>query len=81
MPRDPNDNYTNSALRAGDSDPYPQRLVGEFISQVVSNDWVNDEYKLIVLKVHAHALKTYAGGVSPSMLRRLTAPKCGCGAR
>jgi dihydroorotate dehydrogenase electron transfer subunit len=61
MPRDPNENYTNSALRAGDSDPYPQRLVGEFISQVVSNDWVNDEYKLIVLKVHTHALKTYAG--------------------
>jgi dihydroorotate dehydrogenase electron transfer subunit len=61
MPRDPNQNYTNSALRAGDSDPYPQRLVGEFISQVVSNDWVNDEYKLIVLKVHTHALKTYAG--------------------
>jgi dihydroorotate dehydrogenase electron transfer subunit len=61
MPRDSNQNYTNSALHAGDSDPYPQRLVGEFISQVVSNDWVNDEYKLIVLKVHAHALKAYAG--------------------
>ena len=61
MPRDPNDNYTNSALRAGDRDPYPERLVGEFISQVVSNDWVNDEYKLIVLKVHAHALKACAG--------------------
>jgi dihydroorotate dehydrogenase electron transfer subunit len=61
MPRDPNENYTNSALRAGDNDPYPERLVGEFISQVVANDWVNDEYKHIVLKVHAHALKTYAG--------------------
>src|SRR5580658_6920933 len=61
MPRDPNQNYTNSALHIGDSDPYPDRLVGEFISQVVSNDWVNDEYKLIVLKVHSHALKAYAG--------------------
>src|SRR3984957_18339242 len=61
MPRDSNENYTNSALRTGDSDPYPGRLVGEFISQVVSNDWVNDEYKHIVLKVHAHALKAYAG--------------------
>jgi len=61
MPRDPNENYTNSALRAGDNDPYPERLVGEFISQVVSNDWVNDEYKHIVLKVHAHALKAHAG--------------------
>jgi dihydroorotate dehydrogenase electron transfer subunit len=61
MPRDPNENYTNSALRAGDTDHYPQRLVGEFVSNVVSNDWVNDEYKHIILKVHAHALKAYAG--------------------
>src|SRR5271156_3331500 len=61
MPRDPNENYTNFALHVGDSDPYPERLVGEFISQVVSNDWVNDKYKLIVLKVHAHALKACAG--------------------
>ena len=38
MPLDPNDNYTNSALRVGDVDPYPQRLVGEFIGTVVSND-------------------------------------------
>ena len=58
---DPNDNYTNSALRVGDADPYPQRLVGEFIGTVVSNDWVNDEYKHVVLKVHEHALKAYAG--------------------
>ena len=61
MPRDPNDNYTNAALRVGDVDPYPQRLVGEFIGTVVSNDWVNDEYKHVVLKVHEHALKAYAG--------------------
>jgi dihydroorotate dehydrogenase electron transfer subunit len=61
MPADPNDNYTNSALRSGDADPYPQRLVGEFISTVVSNAWVNDEYKHLILKVHSHALTAYAG--------------------
>ena len=61
MSFEPSDNYTNSALRVGDADPYPQRLVGEFIGTVVSNDWVNDEYKHLVLKVHPHALKAYAG--------------------
>jgi dihydroorotate dehydrogenase electron transfer subunit len=61
MPADPNANYTNSALRICDVDPYPQRLVGEFIATVVANTWVNDEYKHIVLKVHEHALKAYAG--------------------
>src|SRR5215510_13654627 len=61
MPLDLNDNYTNAALRIGDVDPYPQRLVGEFIGIVRSNDWVNEEYKHVVLKVHEHALKAYAG--------------------
>src|ERR1044071_3828535 len=61
MPLDPNGNYTTSALRPGDVDPYPQRLVGEFIGTVVSNDDVNNEYKHVVLKVHEHALKAYAG--------------------
>jgi dihydroorotate dehydrogenase electron transfer subunit len=61
MPRDPNNNYTSAALRVGDVDPYPQRLVGEFIGTVVSNEWINDEYKQVVLKVHAHALKARAG--------------------
>jgi dihydroorotate dehydrogenase electron transfer subunit len=61
MPCDPNENYTNSALRIGDANPYPQRLVGEFISKIVSNEWINDEYKHVVLKVHPHALKAYAG--------------------
>ena len=49
MPRamsfEPSDKYTNSALRIGDTDTYPQRLVGEFIGTVVSNAWVNEEYK------------------------------------
>jgi dihydroorotate dehydrogenase electron transfer subunit len=61
MPLDPNGNYTNSALRVGDVDRYPQRLVGEFIGTVVSNDWVNKEYKHLILKVHPHAMRTYAG--------------------
>lgn len=57
----PSDKYTTSALRVGDEDPYPQRAVGEFVGTVVSNEWVNEEYKHIVLKVHPHALKAYAG--------------------
>jgi dihydroorotate dehydrogenase electron transfer subunit len=61
MPSDSNGNYTNSALRVGDADPYPQRLVGEFISTVVSNEWINDEYKHVILKVHPHAVRAYAG--------------------
>ena len=61
MSLDRNENYTHSALRIGDPDPYPQRLVGEFIGNVVSNVSVNDEYKHITVKVHAHALRAYAG--------------------
>jgi dihydroorotate dehydrogenase electron transfer subunit len=55
------DKYTDSALRFGDADPYPARIVGEFLGTVVSNDWVNKEYKLIVLQVHERALDAYAG--------------------
>lgn len=61
MALEPNNSYTNSALRIGDKDPYPDRLVGEFIGTVVSNDWVNAEYKHVVVRVHEHALKAYAG--------------------
>ena len=61
MPLDPNGKYTNSALRIGDSDPYPQRKVGEFISKVVANNPINDEYRHLILKVHPHALTAYAG--------------------
>jgi dihydroorotate dehydrogenase electron transfer subunit len=61
MPLDLNKNYTSSALRIGDVDRYPERSVGEFIGTVVSNNAVNDEYKHVILKVHPHALKTYAG--------------------
>jgi dihydroorotate dehydrogenase electron transfer subunit len=61
MPIDVNKNYTNAALRIGDTDPYPQRRVGEFIGTIVSNTSVNDEYRHIVVKVHPHALTAYAG--------------------
>ena len=61
MAIEPHNKYTNSALRPGQRDSYPQRRVGEFAGAVVSNDWVNKEYKLVVLKVHEHALKAYAG--------------------
>jgi len=61
MALEPNNSYTNSALRIGDRDPYPERAVGEFIGTVVSNDWVNAEYKHVIVKVHEHALKAYAG--------------------
>ena len=42
------------------TDPYPQRLPGELLGAVISNDWVNEEYKHLNLKVHEHALKAYA---------------------
>src|SRR5262245_29031612 len=61
MPLELNDNYTNSALRVGAVDHDPERPVGEFIGSVVSNEWVNEEYKHLVLKVHERALKAYAG--------------------
>lgn len=61
MGPEPQRNYTNSALRVGDTDRYPQRVVGEFIGTIVANDFVNDEYKHLVVAVHEHALKAYAG--------------------
>ena len=61
MPSEACEKYTNSALRIGDVDRYPERLVGEFIGAVVSNEWVNNEYKHLILKVHQHALKANAG--------------------
>lgn len=58
---DANLNYTDSALRIGEPDPHPDRPVGEFISIVASNDWVNDEYKLVAVDVHDRAMNTEAG--------------------
>ena len=61
MASDPNDKYTNSALRVGDNDAHPEKRVGEFIGTVASNEWVNKEYKQIVVTVPHRALKAYAG--------------------
>lgn len=61
MSLEPSDKYTDSALRVGDPDTYPDRLVGEFIGTVVTNDWVNAEYKHMILAVHDRALDAYAG--------------------
>jgi dihydroorotate dehydrogenase electron transfer subunit len=61
MSLEPDSKYTTSALRPGDRDRTPERPVGEFIGSVVSNEWVNKEYKQLVLKVHEHALRAYAG--------------------
>lgn len=61
MGSEPKGNYTNSALRIGDADNYPRRVVGEFIATITANDFVNDEYKHVVMSVHEHALKAYAG--------------------
>ena len=55
------DKYTDSALRVGDKDNYPQRTVGEFLGTIVKNERVNKEYKHMVLRVHARALDAYAG--------------------
>lgn len=57
----PNEKYTDSAIRPGDTDPYPDKPAGEYLTDVVSNDWVNDEYKLMVLQVPEKALTAYAG--------------------
>ena len=53
--------YTNAAIRVGEPDPHPDKPVGEFICNVASNDWVNEEYKLLVLDAPDRALKAYAG--------------------
>ena len=60
-PPDPNKNYTNAALRIGGTDPLPDRPVREFISVIASNDWVNDEYKLMVVDVHERAMSARGG--------------------
>lgn len=56
-----NNNYTNAAIPVGGQDPYPDKPSGEFLTNVVSNDWVNGEYKLLVLEAAEKALTAYAG--------------------
>jgi dihydroorotate dehydrogenase electron transfer subunit len=56
-----NFNYTNAAIPVGGHDPHPDKPSGEFLTNVVSNDWVNGEYKLLVLEAADRALTAYAG--------------------
>ncbi|MEC7491037.1 MAG: dihydroorotate dehydrogenase electron transfer subunit [Pseudomonadota bacterium] len=56
-----NENYTTSAIRPGDPDPTPEKPVGEYLSDVVTNELVNAEYKKLVLHVPDKALTAYAG--------------------
>ena len=56
-----NNNYTNAAIPVGGQDPFPDKPSGEFLTDVVSNDWVNGEYKLLVLQAAEKALTAYAG--------------------
>ncbi len=53
--------YTSKPVRLGEEDPYAGRPSGEFICEVVSNQWVNDEYKHMVLDAPARALNAKAG--------------------
>jgi dihydroorotate dehydrogenase electron transfer subunit len=55
------DRYTAAPIRLGEPDPLSDRPSGEFICNVTSNEWVNDEYKLVVLDSPARALKVKAG--------------------
>ena len=55
------DKYTAAPVRLGEPDLYPDRKAGEFICNVASNDWVNDEYRLMVLDVPKRALTAEAG--------------------
>lgn len=56
-----NDRYAAAPIRLGAPDPDADRPCGEFICDVTSNAWVNDEYKLMVLEPPARALKAKAG--------------------
>ncbi len=56
--------FATAPIRPGEDDPHADRPdipAGEFICDVISNDWVNDEYKLIVVDAPARALTVKAG--------------------
>ena len=53
--------YTGTPNRVGDPDQHPDRPSGEFICNVLSNEWVNGEYKLLVLEAPPRALTAEAG--------------------
>ena len=56
--------FAKAPIRPGEADPHQERPdipAGDFISNVISNDWVNDEYKLIVVDAPPRALTVAAG--------------------
>ena len=57
----PENKYSSSPVRLGGPDPNPDRPSGEFVCNVASNDWVNGEYRLIVLDAPPRALKAKGG--------------------
>ena len=76
------DKYTARPVRLGEPDPYPDRVAGEFVCRVVSNDMVNESNRLLVLDAPERALRARAGGSSSTCsARRRTARRCGCAGR
>ena len=57
----PEQNYSAKPIRIGENDPYPDKPTGEFISMVISNEYVNEEYLKMVVGVPDRALKAKAG--------------------
>ena len=55
------DKYTAAPVRLGEPDPYPDRVAGEFVCRVVSNDMVNESNRLLVLDAPERALRARAG--------------------
>ena len=55
------DKYTAAPVRLGEPDPYPDRVAGEFVCRVVSNDMVNEANRLLVLDAPERALRAKAG--------------------
>ena len=66
--------YAAAPDRVGEPDTHPVRPSGEFICNVLSNDWVNGEYKLLVLEAPPRALKPQLrlGGRPEGLPCRLT---------
>ena len=57
--------FAKAPMRPGKDDPHferPDIPTGKFISGVISNDWINDKYKLIDVDAPARALTVEAGG-------------------
>ena len=72
------DKYTAAPVRLGEPDAYPDRVAGEFVCRVVSNDLVNESNRLLVLDAPERALRAKAGQFFHLSALPRTARKCGC---